>query len=287
MKPLLAESVDLTKLQYPVLASAKIDGFRGLIHPSLGPVTRSLKPVKNSYVRGKLGELSLDYLDGEILTYTNGKVDDFNTVQSKLSTRGGMPDFVYMVFDSFHKPNLPYTQRLEKCTEKVWLVNSPRVQLVHQHLINNEEELLEFEGQQLELGWEGIMIRKPDGVYKFGRSTVNEGILLKMKRFKEAEGVIVDQYELMHNANEAVVNELGYTERSSHKDNMVPMGVLGGYTISWNGVEFDLGTGFDADLRARLFKVDNRGKKVTFKYQDVQPSGKPRFPVFRGIRHDI
>lgn len=287
MKPLLAEPVDFSKLEYPVYASPKFDGFRCLNHVTLGPVTRSLKPIKNNYVRGKLAELKLDYLDGELLTMTGNSVDNFNVIQSKLSTHSGMPDFLFMVFDHFQYPHEPFKKRLTRYVEKVSEVDNKRVEVVFQHLIQNEEELLEYERRQLELGWEGVMLRSLDGQYKFGRSTVNEGILLKLKRFKEDEGTIVGQYEKLHNANEATTNELGYTERSSHKENMVPMGVLGGFTVSWRGVEFDLGSGFDDDQRQKYWKENNAGKKVTFKFQDIGPNGKPRFPIFRGIRYDL
>lgn len=287
MKPLLAETVVFEKLQYPVLVSPKFDGFRCLIHPGLGPVTRSLKPIANNYVRGKLDELKIPYLDGELLTVTNGKIDDFNTVQSKLSTRAGMPDFIYMVFDDFQFPNKPFTDRVMSYAEKLVNLDNNRVGAVIQNRADNEDELNEMYARHLELGWEGSMLRSLDGRYKFGRSTVNEGILLKLKPEDEGEGLIVGQYERMHNANEAKTNALGATERSSHKENMVGTNSLGGYTIAWKGLEFDLGTGFTESQRVAFWTESRGGAVVTFAYQGVGPNGKPRFPRFRGFRHDL
>mgnify|MGYP003413024970 len=133
------------------------------------------------------------------------------------------------------------------------------------------------------------MVRSSSGHYKFGRSTTKEGILLKLKRFFDAEAVITEAHELMHNANEATTNALGYTERSSHKANMLGMDVLGKFTVDWNGITFDVGTGFNAQQRAQYWSEPDRcvGKTITFKYQSVGPSGKPRFPVFLGFRHDL
>lgn len=292
MKPLLASPVDLSKLQYPCYASPKYDGFRCLTDQFKGPVTRSLKPIANNFVRGKLGELNLPFLDGELLTYTGGKLDDFNAVQSKLSSRSGLPDFKFMVFDSFKEPSTYYDLRL------AWLeqVLGPRtekcIELVQQVIIENEEELLEYEQAQIELGWEGVMVRSINGKYKFGRSTVNEGILLKLKRFDEDEAEIIGFAELMHNANEATTNELGQTERSSHKENMVGRETLGSISVRWKDeIEFEIGTGFTAALRERLWKDATSGtlcgKTVTFSFQGIGSQGRPRFPVFKGFRHDL
>lgn len=288
-KPLLAEKVNFDLLSYPTFASPKYDGFRCLIAGNGDPVSRNLKPIANAYVFGKLKELGLPKFDGELLTYTGNKVDDFNTVQSKLTTRSGMPDFKYMVFDHYAMPNDEYADR--EITLREWFDSHQerfgRIEHVQQKMIHNEEELLDFEAKCLADGWEGVMVRGIDSPYKFGRSTTKEGILLKLKRFFDDEAVVVSAHELLHNANEATTNALGYTERSSHKANMLSMGVLGKFTVRWKDVEFDIGTGFDASMREKYWKNDMVGKTLTFKYQSLGPNGKPRFPVFLGFRNDL
>lgn len=289
-RPLLAEKVDLAALSYPVFASPKYDGFRCIVDGGSNPVSRNLKPIPNGYVFGKLKELNLPRLDGELLTYTGDRVDDFNTVQSKLSSRGGMPDFRFMVFDLWENALESYTVRLERL--KSWFADElgriGRLELVEQKPIYSEEELLDYEAECLSQNWEGVMVRSMDGVYKFGRSTVREGILLKLKRFFDAEAVVTSAHELLHNANEATKNALGYTERSSHKGNMVGRNMLGKFTVKWGDVEFDIGTGFDEGQRQYYWKTQDQliGKTLTFKYQSLGPNGKPRFPVFLGFRHD-
>ncbi len=288
-KPLLAEKVDLPTLRYLTWASPKYDGFRCAITPNHDPVSRNLKPIANTYVFGKLKEMRLPQFDGELLTYTNDKVDDFNTVQSKLSSRNGMPDFKYMVFDNWGLHHEPYHVRNTAAAAWINDQKPKRVESVQQTQIDNEEQLLDYEARCLADGWEGVMVRDPYAHYKFGRSTVKEGILLKLKRFFDAEAVVVSAHELMHNANEAVTNELGYTERSSHKANMQGMDVLGKFTVKWGDVEFDIGTGFTAGHREQYWREVDRmvGRTLTFKYQSLGPNGKPRFPVFLGFRNDI
>lgn len=290
MKPLLAVKVtNFEALQYPLLVSPKYDGFRCLI-TFAGPQTRSLKPIANHYVRGKLAEIPfITGLDGEILTYTNGKMDDFNTVQSKLTTRAGMPDFTFWVFDDFTHPKDQFDFRRKMAENKILTADHIKLRSVTQVLVHNMEELMYWENVWVKEGYEGLMIRDPGGIYKFGRSTENEAILLKVKRFEDDEGEIIGGYERMKNENEAMTNALGYTERSSHKENMVPAGDLGGFTVKWRGVEFDLGTGFSAGQRISFYHdIDEIiGKQVTFAFQGVGPNGKPRFPSFRGFRSDL
>src|SRR4029078_1438409 len=74
------------------------------------------------------------------------------------------------------------------------------------------KHLLDFEERMLEVGYEGIMLRDPLGQYKCGRSTENEGILLKLKRKMTSEASVIGFQERMHNANELKTDNLGYAE---------------------------------------------------------------------------
>lgn len=286
MKPLLAEKVDLNNLLFPVLTSVKIDGFRCLIHQADGPITRSMKPIPNHYVRTKLSEWGLAGLDGELVTTTGGKLDEFNAVQSKLATRSGMPDFEFWVFDRFLDSSLPFSERFARAKAQVEALNNPRVKVVEHVLVHNLEQLLAFEDKAVTDGFEGSMVRDPQGRYKFGRSTLKEGILLKVKRLDDDEAEVVDFQERRTNTNAATLDALGYQVRSSHQENMVPCGDLGALTVEWRGVRFDVGTGFTAAQRIEFWHVRDTllGRKVTFAYQGVGSRGRPRFPRFKGFR---
>jgi DNA ligase-1 len=274
-KPLLASEVDLEKLVFPVLASPKMDGIRALsINGKL--TSRNMKLIPNLHVQQFTFP---EYLDGEILTYTDGKRDDFNTVQSKIMSRTGEPDFVFHVFDRFETPDAPFIMRHAEIRERK----------VSHVLLNDLHDLQDYEEACVSDGWEGVMLRDPQGKYKFGRSTVKEGILLKMKRFDDDEAVITGTVERMHNSNEATKDALGRTERSSAKAGMVPMGTLGALSCTWRGVSFEIGTGFDDATRQSLWNQRSTlpGMLVNFKFQGVGSQGAPRFPVYRGMRHDL
>src|SRR5690606_29022945 len=124
-----------------------------------------------------------------------------------------------------------------------------------------------------------------------GRATLREGWLWKLKRFEDSEAVILDFEERMHNANVAKTNALGYKERSSHKENLVPMGTLGALKVRdvKTGVEFDIGTGFSDLERQRMWDIRDRwlGRVVKYKFLPVGVKDKPRHPVYLGPRTDI
>ena len=53
------------------------------------------------------------------------------------------------------------------------------------------------------------------------------------------------------------------------------------------GVEFQIGTGFDAADRAEFWEQDMRGKIVKYKSFSIGVKDKPRFPSFLGLRSEI
>lgn len=302
-KPLLATAVDLDKLRYPILVSPKLDGIRCVIVDGEA-VSRTLKDIPNLHIRANLREANLpDYLDGELLL--RDWTADYNDVQSAVMGREGEPDFTFGVFDiiTAEGPALPFSARY---TALEWVVGD-RVQdgadwlrRVRQIRCNNLEELMELHNAWTEQGFEGSMIRDPDGIYKFGRSTVNQGILLKFKNWFDEEAEVIGVVEQMHNTNEAEKDNLGRTKRSSAKAGKVGKGTTGALTCRMlsDGVEFEVGTGFSAKLRQDMWDArgqfkDVRGATIKVKSQaDPDPSvegrqtGKaPRIPVFLGFRN--
>lgn len=289
-KPMLAVAVeDVSKIKYPVLASPKLDGIRCVILDGKA-LSRSLKPIPNAYIRNYLERLNINGMDGEIMI--PGK--NFNEIQSAVMSEEGEPNFEYHVFDLV-SPKLdifedhPFAYRYGFMSSEVKYTQSARVKSVKHKQINNVEELLAFESECVSSGYEGVMIRDPKGPYKFGRSTLKEGYLLKLKRFHDSEARIIGFTERMHNGNEAFTDELGHTKRSSHKANKTGTNMLGAFkVVNYNG-EFEVGTGFTEAQRIEywLKQKELDGKDIKFKYQELSKDGIPRFPVFLGFRSPI
>jgi DNA ligase-1 len=159
--------------------------------------------------------------------------------------------------------------------------------------VSSIEELETAEKEFLTRGYEGLMIRDPNGPYKQGRSSEREGYLMKVKRFEDAEARIVEYYEEMENQNVAFTNELGRSARSTAKAGMVGKNRLGGFHVvgvggRYDGVEFDVASGAMAhSMREELWKTrDLIGTLLVYKYFPTGGDTKPRHPIFKGFRDE-
>jgi DNA ligase-1 len=271
----------LSELKYPVVASPKLDGIRCLIIDGEA-VSRNLKPIPNQYVRECLAKLDLDGLDGELML----KEGDFNNVQSAFMSSSGKPDFYFNVFDCYTDSHLPFLSREKQAAEIVERCGSDRVRLVPQLVIESEDELQEHYSRWLAQGYEGAIVRQPASPYKFGRSTPKQQWMSKLKVFNDDEALVIGMDELMHNHNEAELDNLGYQKRSHALAGQEGGDMMGALVVSWQGKQFKIGTGFDHEQRRRMWrnKEEYIGKQVTFKYQELSKYGIPRFPVFKGVR---
>ncbi len=280
MKPILAATAkSLKDIKFPCYCTPKIDGIRCLTIGGQG-VSRTLKPIRNEFVQKKLSDFLPDGLDGELLLRTEA---EFRRVSSAIMATKGEPDFVYAVFDLWNHVG-KYLDRID-CLKALNLPNW--IMPLVPKKIHNEQEFLKYEDKCLADGFEGLIVRN-DGRYKFGRSTVNEGLLLKWKRFEDGEASITAFVEQLENQNVKTRDNLGHGVRSSHKGNLVPKGTLGALMVVdlKTGVEFKVGTGFDDALRAEIWNntEDYADKIVKYKAQPHGKKDKPRFPVFLGFR---
>jgi len=299
IKPLLATAVeDFDALRFPFLASPTLDGIRCLTIPTNDPsrkcaaVSRNLKPIPNCFVRQWLEANLPPGFDGELMVHNAA----FNEVSSGIMSRDGEPDFVYHVFDylSSYEPSglaVGFSLRLANVRDRLSVYEewALRVKLVEHVIVRNQDDLDGYETACLSEGYEGVMLRDPAGPYKLGRSTEREHILLKVKRFDQSEALVIGTEELMHNGNEATFDAFGHTKRSSHKANKVGMNTLGSLVCKTpDGIEFKIGTGFNEDLRKKLWisREGLPGLTVTYKHQPSGAKEAPRFPVFIGFRHE-
>lgn len=288
MKLMLAANADINNLKFPVLVSPKLDGVRCGIYRSGGVVramSRTAKLIPNRFIQQYLACTALLGFDGELIVGSPSAPDVYTKTVSGVMSEDSESDFALYIFDYHTLPDVAFEKRLRLVHR-----NAPppltRVIPLRHVAVNSLEELLEYEHECLTLGYEGIMIRDPEGLYKYGRSTVREGGLLKLKRFEDSEAVILDVIELLHNHNPKELNELGGTKRSSAKAGKVRSGLLGAFRVRdvHTKVEFEIGTGFTLKQRQDFFTEDLEGAVVKYKYLPVGVKDKPRHPVFLGFR---
>ena len=285
-RPMLAKDADLTKLTFPLLASAKLDGVRAVVRDGV-VYSRSNKPIPNKAVQDKFN--GLEYFDGELIFGDPTSKSCYrDTVSVVMSHDKPADDINYYVFDHVGQPEAYY--RWRKSLLEPYSRGYSDVHMHPQVRCNDLAAVLAYEEICLDLGYEGLILRSPDAPYKMGRSTVNEGYLLKLKRFTDDEAVIVGFEERMENTNEKTTNELGRGQRSSHAAGMVGRGDLGALLLcTKEGIQFACGTGFDDAERARIWnnQAHFMSKLVKYKHFTVGAKDAPRYPVFLGFRDPI
>lgn len=286
------DAMHFSDLTYPLAASLKLDGIRCLTINGRA-LSRSFKEIPNRHIQTKMSNLP-DGLDGELVsTNLDGSVKDFSHIQSDIMSEDGEPNFIFEIFD-YVKDSLdkPYSDRIADLIS--WGKDKPDFcRLVLPTIIRNEDELVTYENIAVMDGHEGIMTRKLDSPYKCGRSSFREQFLVKIKRFVDSEAQIVGFEEKLHNLNEAEVDELGHTKRSSAKAGLVPANTLGTLLVRdvHDGREFGIGTGKGLDDQLRKAMWTNRdtylGKIIKYRYQEVGTKDLPRIPSFQGFRNPI
>ncbi len=283
---------DLSQVRFPLYASRKLDGLRALVVNGQA-VSRTLKPIRIRYVRSFLNNQNLNGLDGELIVGDPTSKSCFRDSTSGIMSEDGEPEFTFYAFDHWYMPG-PFSSRIGQVAALIKQhANRVRVELHDHYLLTSLDQLLEMEADALAQGYEGLITRDPAAEYKYGRSSLREQGMLKIKQFVDAEARVVAVQELMHNGNEAKTDHLGYTERSSHQENMVGLNMLGALICrtlpdpeTETDVEFAIGTGMTAADRTWMWNNRDQllGKFVKFKHFPIGAKDKPRHPVFLGFR---
>ena len=249
--------------------------------------SRSLKPIRNKYVQHLFGKEEYNGFDGELIVGDVYVKDVFQKTTSGVMSEEGTPDVKFYVFDDFSEPTFTYKERLYELTDRVIEKDHQRyIVLLPQRYVERVEHVQKYLDRESIKGGEGLILRSPDGKYKYGRSTHKEQLSMKFKFFEQDEFEVVGFTERMHNTNEQKRDELGYAERSSTKDGLVTTNTLGSLVLKYNDTTFSCGTGFDDKLRQEIWNNKGKylGKLASIRYMEVGSKDKPRCPSFVGFR---
>lgn len=294
-KPMLSGDLDgkVDKLRFPLLASPKLDGIRVTVQQGV-LLSRNQKPIPNKRLQAIFGKERFNGIDGELIVGDPTAPDVFRVTSSGVMSIEGEPDAFLHVFDCMLHPDLPFHRRLAAARKIV--TGSGRMMMVEQHIVTDLAELDDYEQAQLATGYEGVMLRDATSPYKQGRGTVMVQDLMKLKRFADAEAVVLGVEEQMRNTNTLERDNLGHAKRSTKKAGMVGKDTLGALLVKgvngpYKGKTFSVGTGFDDELRRCLWGEHRGlygkpvvGLVIKYKYFPSGSKDAPRFPVFLGFR---
>jgi hypothetical protein len=230
-----ADMDNLDALPYPLAMLIKYDGVR-VVHIN-GCYGRSMKLHRNPYLQSIFNKPEYYGFDSEGIVGDPLAPNCISVSSGGFSRGRDKPkenkfikvDAVCYVFDDFSVDG-GFEERHASATRRVeaLLEADPTHQIciVPYIIVKNKEELLALEEKWVPLGHEGMIGRTLNGIYKNGRCTKRESYFLRFKRFEEREGTIEDYEEGSNNQNEAEVDELGHTKRSTKAEGMVPNGQI-------------------------------------------------------------
>lgn len=288
-KPMKASSTTVEELPIPCYVGTKYDGIRAVVIDSK-VYSLSLKLIRNWRIQEKYGKPEYNGLDGELVVGDIYAPDVFNKTTSIVMAQDKeIDDVKFYIFDDFTNPDDTYETR--KIHGRLKLVNNPLEGLVDAFatLCFSREAIQAKMDEQADLGGEGLIARKVGCRYKYGRSSVREGYLLKLKFYEQKEFKVVGFTEQMHNANEAVINGLGRTSRSSAQDGLVPKDTLGALELELDAEKtFHCGTGFSDEDRQEIWNNQTKylHKWASIRYMKTGIKDLPRHPVFVGFRDE-
>ncbi len=251
-----------------------------------------MKPIRNKHVQNLFGiSGSLQGLDGELVV---GSPTDKNLMQqthSGVMSFEGRPRVKYYVFDKWDEPGI-FHNRLAVAKSIIDAYGGFDVVYLDHKIVTCFEELLRYETDTLAQGYEGVMLRSLLGPYKQNRSTLKEAYLLKLKRFTDGEAIVTGVEPLYRNTNPAMVDERGFTKRSSDASGLVNDEQLGSLTVRdlVTGAVFSIGSGFTTAQRTALWQAREDGlvgRLVKYKSFTHGVKDAPRFPIFLGFRDPL
>ena len=292
LRPTKAADVeDTNDLKYPLIAMIKYDGIFSLVVDNV-LLGRSLKPIKNKQITNELSKPEYNYMIGELCYGKQLNVQNLcRTTTSHINShdKEWADGYTWMLFDYIHPDVIdkPYQERLQALKVALMASDNPNVLVAPYNTVYEPTEASKQYADNLDDGFEGLILRCPNGRYKHGRSTIKEQIFMRIKPQSDAEAVVVGVVEAMENNNVAKVNELGYTERTSHQENKTGKGMVGSFLC------IDLVSGKDITVSAgklthgeRVDYYNNPPLKQVVKYRSMTYGVKeaPRFARFYSFR---
>jgi len=309
-KPLLApnEQIDLNELSYPLFASPKMDGIRCIFYKGQ-ILSRSLKQIQNRQLREKFEPIR-EYsekedliLDGEIyspeLTFQEitsyVMTQDFEDKKSikKFGKVMTIPEHLkFYCFDCIENDNFltTFSLRFRSLIRHYDKLNNNSINIVDNEYVYNSGNLNNCFNRVLTQGYEGLILRNPDGKYKCGRGTIKEGIIYKLKPFRTFDAQIIDveQSTEVNKDAKKKINELGRSVTSKKKGDRHLIEKASAFWVKYEGKPLKVVLAMTDEEKVAVWanRANLIGKWVEYKGMIIGAKTVPRHPVFLRYRQD-
>jgi len=229
IKPMGAHKLDdhYHKIKYPAYVQRKLDGFRCLSHINTNNqvilYSKGMKEfvylnhIKKEILKIKtlLNNENL-YLDGELYKFGLGLHDISSLVMKKYASKSNeesMKQILYNIFDIFNinSLNTPFEERYKNLKKIFENNNFKYLKLVTCEVVNSYEEIKKLDIQYLYEGYEGVIVRNKDGIYKLNSKSYD---VLRTKEFKKKEFEIIGAKMGTGTQNGAIIWQLKCNNKS-------------------------------------------------------------------------
>jgi DNA ligase-1 len=273
--PMLAKSFEdrKDKITYPVYVQPKFDGVRCMAHRGedgeVHLMSRGKDPYNVAHVKAALEPLLDDdtVLDGEL--YIHGMKLQ-NIVSLVKRPQGASKELLYCVYDVISLRN-EQTQSERVNNLDKWFGNAsamlmPKfIQKVQTMNAPNEADVRYYHDEYVKMGYEGAIIRLPEGIYRFGYRSSD---LLKLKAFQD------DEFEVIG------------VQPGKGKFANAPIFTC----VTRDGKKFDVvpkGTEQERyEMLCRALKLSYHGKFLNVRFFAYTNDGAPQFPVGMYFREE-
>lgn len=289
------DSVSFDVVTKPYLVSLKLDGVR-CIFKNGEMLSRSFKPIESKQLNERFAhmkQLSIDndlIYDGELYSTELNFQKLMHFVRTQDLESESLPEsIVFNCFDviDMNNQNLTAKERLLKYQD----LELPYVKIIEQRIISTPEEAEKMFEEALSNGYEGLILKNPESVYKFGRVTTKSGNGYKLKPFVTFDAVIkgVEQATKVDPTVERTVNELGYHQTSHKKDDRILIDKASAFLVDYEGKQLKVTIAETDEQKKYIWEHQDEfiGKHVEYKGMLVGSKDVPRHPNTIRLRPDL
>jgi ATP-dependent DNA ligase len=274
------------KWNHPWIAEPKFDGLRCnvVVDFSTTAYSRNGKPLWN--MQNILSEIARTndwptwacegfVLDGEV--YTKDWNLSMSIVKRSTQTHPDIDKLRYHIWDCLTlkewKAGKSLVPNIDRKNRLLPWKDAKYIEIVDGIVVHNHAELQVAYEKFLLQGYEGAIVKDPEGIYEKGRRSP---YWLKIKPWSDADLTIIGSYP----------------GEGKH------LGRIGGLilegSVEWNGrtlnIQTEVGTGFSDEEREFIQQMSDSGtlagKVCEIKFQEITVDGSCRFPVYHRLRTD-
>ena len=284
-------------LPLPLIASYKLDGIRCIFKEG-NMYSCSLKNIPNEKLHERfalLKRFSKDndvILDGELYA-PSIPFNELSGVCRRLSSE--LPnDLSFYCFDylqtSHGQEDSPFFERKINLIYTEDKIGCEYFKVVDQISLNTAEEVVSYFNEAIAFGCDGLILRDPEGQYKYGRASLREGLIFKLKPYRSFEGKVIGiiQATKVNPLAKKKINKLGYSETSKKKKDRILIESSCAILVLHEGFSLKVMLAMTDKEKREIWRNRARyvGRWAEYKGLEIGMKDLPRHPVWLRWRDD-